>query len=46
VIETHQKVIPAEGLIFGNNYRPGVYLVEVIQGNQRNIFKVIKSYSY
>jgi hypothetical protein len=46
VVALQQQVIPAGGFIFGSNYLPGVYVIEVIQGNQRQTFKVIKSRTY
>jgi hypothetical protein len=41
VIET-RNINPGELLKIGDKYRPGTYLVEAIQGNQRKTIKVIK----
>jgi hypothetical protein len=42
VIEARRK-LPASGAIkLGNNYRPGTYFAEVIQGSQRTTLKLVK----
>ena len=36
--------LPTNGLLrIGSTYRSGVYLVEVVQGSQKQTFKLIKS---
>ena len=37
-----RNVTPGELIRLGANYRPGTYLIEAIQGNQRKTIKVIK----
>ena len=41
LIETRNST-PGKALSIGENYRPGTYLIQVIQGNQSKTMKVIK----
>ena len=43
VIETRTNVSAAEAILLGKNYRSGMYLLEVVQGQQRLTFKLMKS---
>jgi hypothetical protein len=42
VIDAVQNVAPTQTLRLGGLYKPGVYFVEVMQGNDRKVIKVIK----
>jgi len=42
VKETRNNLQPDQTFKLGENYIPGIYLVEVIQGNQRKTLKLIK----
>ncbi|MEI6946993.1 CBM35 domain-containing protein [Paraflavisolibacter sp. H34] len=42
MVETQTGVAPNTTLRLGANYRPGVYLTEVIQGDKRRILKLVK----
>ena len=42
VIEVRNNIFAGQYLQIGNNYRPGVYFVEVTQGNTKKQLKLIK----
>jgi hypothetical protein len=42
LIETKSKLAAGQTFKVGENYKPGIYLVEVIQGNERKTLKLIK----
>ena len=42
VIEIRTNVFAGQTLQIGNNYKPGVYFVEVTQGNNKKQLKLIK----
>ena len=42
VIETRTNVITGHALLLGNNYRPGLYFVEITQGSNKTQIKLIK----
>ena len=42
VIETRTNVLAGQTLQIGNNYRPGIYFIEVIQGLNKKQLKLIK----
>ena len=42
-MEKRENIIPGETLIFGSNLAKGVYLAEVLQGEERTILRVVKS---
>jgi hypothetical protein len=42
LVETKQNVQPNQTLRIGDNYRPGIYFVEVVQGAERTQAKLIK----
>jgi hypothetical protein len=41
-IETKKDLQPGQALKLGAEYRPGLYFVELIQGKDRQILKLIK----
>lgn len=41
-VETIKQVGPAETVVFGNTYAPGIYFVETSQNGIHQIFKVVK----
>jgi len=43
VVEDHQKVAPGSVLRLGELWRGGTYFIEVIQGDQRKVIKLIKT---
>jgi hypothetical protein len=43
VVEKHEKVIPGVALRLGRAWAGGIYFVEVIQGNQRKVIRIIKA---
>jgi hypothetical protein len=42
VIEQENDVHANSPLIIGEKYKPGVYIIEVVQGNLRQTFKIVK----
>jgi len=42
VVERKDKVATNQTIVMGSNLLPGIYFVEVIQGNQRKTIKVLK----
>jgi hypothetical protein len=42
VIEVRNNLVAGQTLQLGNNYRPGMYFVELIQGDKRRIVKLVK----
>jgi hypothetical protein len=42
VVEARSKVAPNTTLTIGDSYRAGLYLVEVIQGSERRVLKLVK----
>jgi uncharacterized repeat protein (TIGR03803 family) len=42
VVEVRNNIFAGQTLLIGNNYRPGVYFVEVSQGNNKKQLKLIK----
>jgi hypothetical protein len=42
VVEAKQNLAPGQTLRIGNSYKPGVYIVEVIQGNTVKQIKLVK----
>jgi hypothetical protein len=42
VIEVKRALMAGQTLQLGANYRPGMYFIELIQGAQRKIVKVVK----
>jgi hypothetical protein len=42
IVETKHGMVANMAFHIGNNFRAGVYLVEVTQGNERQILKLIK----
>ena len=42
VVEVRNNIFAGETLQIGNNYRPGIYFVEVTQGNNKKQLKLIK----
>jgi hypothetical protein len=43
VIDRRDKIAPVSSLQIGQTWRTGTYFVEVIQGNDRKVLKVIKT---
>jgi hypothetical protein len=43
VVERHEKIAPGTVLRLGQTWRGGTYFVEVIQGDQRKVIKIIKA---
>ncbi len=43
LIETHEKVTSTGILRLGETWKSGIYLAEIIQGDQRKIMKIIKT---
>jgi hypothetical protein len=41
IVETRNGIWPTH-FHFGNEFRPGVYLVEVMQGSERQILKLFR----
>ncbi|HEV8507921.1 MAG TPA: Ig-like domain repeat protein, partial [Chitinophagaceae bacterium] len=42
VVENRNSVIPGQTFKLGENYRPGIYWVEIIQGKERRTLRLIK----
>jgi hypothetical protein len=42
VVEARQNVAANTSLSFGAAYQPGIYYVEIIQGSQRKVTKLVK----
>jgi hypothetical protein len=42
LVERRSGVAANGTLYLGNSYRPGIYIVEVAQGKQRQVLKLIK----
>ena len=42
VVETRQNLKAGQSLVLGGMYRPGIYILEMIQGGQRKQLKLIK----
>ncbi|WP_341840028.1 family 10 glycosylhydrolase [Chitinophaga caseinilytica] len=42
LVETRQGLAPNSSVTLGGNYQPGVYYIEIIQVNVRQVMKVIK----
>jgi hypothetical protein len=42
LVESRDGLAPASTVRFGSNYRPGVYFAQVMQGNRKLIFKLVK----
>jgi uncharacterized delta-60 repeat protein len=42
VVDTKHSIAEGETLKLGENYRPGVYVIEIVQGSQRKTLKLIK----
>jgi hypothetical protein len=42
LIEVRNNLVAGQTLQLGNNYRPGMYFVELIQGDKRRIVKLVK----
>jgi hypothetical protein len=42
VIEARKNLTPGQTLQIGADYRPGVYMVEIWQGSQRRVVKLVK----
>lgn len=42
IVETRNGMVPNTTFHIGNNFQAGIYLVEVTQGKQRQILKLIK----
>ncbi len=43
IIESKANVAANGTLRIGSNYRPGIYLAEVLQGKQKVIVKLVKA---
>jgi len=43
VVEVKQNLIAGQTLQVGQNFVPGIYIAEMIQGNQRRTFKLLKT---
>jgi hypothetical protein len=43
VVEVKQNLISGQTLQVGQNYAPGIYIAEMIQGNSRRTFKLLKT---
>jgi hypothetical protein len=43
IVEIHEKITSTGILRLGNSWRGGTYFVEVIQGNQRKVVKIVKA---
>ena len=43
VVERRDDISPGESVEFGKKLSSGVYLVEVIQGEERKVLRVVKS---
>jgi hypothetical protein len=41
-VEQKNNLIPGQVVLLGDNYRAGIYFVEVIQGTERKMLKLIK----
>ena len=44
VVEQRDAVSPSQVLQVGYNYKPGVYMVEIIQGDRINLLKLVKTH--
>ncbi|HLF47642.1 MAG TPA: T9SS type A sorting domain-containing protein, partial [Chitinophagaceae bacterium] len=42
VVETRNNLTTNQTLQLGNNYKPGVYIAEIWQGNKRRFVKLVK----
>ena len=42
IVETKSRIVPNSTFNIGYNFKPGAYLVEVIQGKQRQTLKLIR----
>ncbi len=42
VVERKNNIAVNTNLVFGSSYRPGVYVVEVVQGAERRTLKLVK----
>jgi hypothetical protein len=42
MMETRKSLIPNQSIKFGENYKPGIYITEVVQGKERKTIKLIK----
>jgi hypothetical protein len=42
IVEVRDKIAANSTIYIGNNYRPGIYLVEVVQGTERQLLKLIR----
>ncbi|MFT3911998.1 MAG: T9SS type A sorting domain-containing protein [Ferruginibacter sp.] len=42
LLEMRQGIVPGQAITLGNNYMKGIYIGEIIQGNNRKIIKLIK----
>jgi len=42
VIETRQNLKAGQSLVLGGMYRPGIYILEMIQGGQHKQLKLVK----
>jgi hypothetical protein len=42
-VEQRENISPGESIEFGKKLSGGVYLVEVIQGEERKVLRVVKS---
>jgi len=42
MIEKREHLVMGKTFKLGENYRPGIYLIEVIQGKERKTLKLIK----
>lgn len=43
IIETRSSLPSTQTVRFGSSYQPGVYLVEIVQGTQKQTLKLVKS---
>jgi hypothetical protein len=43
IIETRRGVIANSTIRLGNNYRAGIYYVEIVQGDQKRVVPLVKS---
>jgi uncharacterized repeat protein (TIGR03803 family) len=43
IVETKTNIASNSNLIFGQNLKPGIYYIQIIQGNQKLVNKIIKS---
>jgi hypothetical protein len=42
LIEQTDNVSAGENLTFGGRYKPGIYFVEIINGNERKQLRILK----